>query len=356
MQDFIDETKLNEDALDVQEDSNEKSDEQEPYHKGINSVRFRKLQKKIRKQVSWAIRDFKMIEEGDVVMVCVSGGKDSYTLLDILLFLKRIAPVNFEVVAVNLDQKQPGFPEEVLPNYLNAQGIPHYILEKDTYSIVKSVVPEGKTYCSACSRLRRGSLYGFAKQIGATKIALGHHRDDILATFFLNLFHGGSLKAMPPKLLSDDKQNVLIRPLAYVGEKDIIKYAKYKDFPIIPCSLCGSQENLQRAMINDMLREWDDAHPQRLASIFKSLQNVAPSQLADRELFDFENLTLDRDEDERLFEGDNIQVGQVNELEQIGLPIKPDVQTFNPKFTSSDKQNDTQKADIKVIPTINPMV
>ena len=191
------------------------------------SAHFRKLQKKLRRQVSWAIRDFNMIEDGDVVMVCVSGGKDSYTLLDILLLLKRIAPIHFDIVAVNLDQKQPGYPEEVLPAYLNEQGIAHYILEKDTYSIVKSVVPEGKTYCSACSRLRRGSLYGFAKQIGATKIALGHHRDDMLATFFLNLFHGGALKSMPPKLLSDDKQNMLIRPLAYVEEKDIIEPPRY---------------------------------------------------------------------------------------------------------------------------------
>lgn len=354
-QNFINAAIISDDELDLQinaqdtvteNNTDEDIQEHEPYHKGVNSVRFRKLQKKIRKHVSWAIRDFNMIEEGDVVMVCISGGKDSYTLLDILLFLKRIAPVNFEVVAVNLDQKQPGFPDHILPEYLNQQGIPHYILEKDTYSIVKSVVPEGKTYCSACSRLRRGSLYGFAKQIGATKIALGHHRDDILATFFLNLFHGGSIKAMPPKLLSDDKQNVLIRPLAYVEEKDIIKYARYKDFPIIPCGLCGSQTNLQRAAINEMLREWDNAHPQRLASIFKGIQNVAPSQLADRELFDFEKLTLDRDNEERLFEGDNIQVGQTDELEDIGLPTQPKVKTFNPKYANKEG----------IIPTVNPIL
>lgn len=336
-------------------------DEPHELDDGIKSSRFKKLQKKLRKEVSWAIRDFKMIEDGDVVMVCISGGKDSFTLLDILLFLKRIAPINFEVVAVNLDQKQPGFPEEVLPRYLSEQGIPYYILEKDTYSIVKSVVPEGKTYCSACSRLRRGSLYGFAKQIGATKVALGHHRDDILATFFLNLFHGGSLKAMPPKLLSDDKQNILIRPLAYVAEKDIIRYANYKKFPIIPCNLCGSQENLQRAMINDMLREWDNAHPKRLASMFKALQNVAPSQLADRNLFDFEHLTLDRNDDERLFEGDNIQSGVTDELDKMGLPINPLVQSFNPKFQQEgDNSDDAQKADQKdklyKIPIINPLV
>lgn len=313
----------------------------------VNSVRFRKLQKKIRKQVSWAIRDFNMINDGDVVMVCVSGGKDSYTLLDILLFLKRIAPIHFDVVAVNLDQKQPNYPEHILPDYLNRQGIAHYILEKDTYSIVKSVVPEGKTYCSACSRLRRGSLYGFAKQIGATKIALGHHRDDILATFFLNLFHGGTLKAMPPKLLSDDEQNVLIRPLAYVEEKDIIKYARYKQFPIVPCGLCGSQENLQRAMINDMLRQWDNAHPQRLASIFRALQNVAPSQLADRNLFDFENLQLNRDDNQRHFEGDNIQVGQNTELKKMGLPTKPKLGSYG---------NDETNTASHKIPTINPLL
>ncbi|AAZ18625.1 conserved hypothetical protein [Psychrobacter arcticus 273-4] len=316
------------------------------------SAYFRKLQKKLRRQVSWAIRDFNMIEDGDVVMVCVSGGKDSYTLLDILLLLKRIAPIHFDIVAVNLDQKQPGYPEEVLPAYLNEQGIAHYILEKDTYSIVKSVVPEGKTYCSACSRLRRGSLYGFAKQIGATKIALGHHRDDMLATFFLNLFHGGALKSMPPKLLSDDKQNMLIRPLAYVEEKDIIEYARLKEFPIIPCNLCGSQTNLQRAIINDMLREWDDAHPQRLASIFKAMQNVAPSQLADRELFDFETLSLERDDNERLFEGDNIQAGQIESLAEIGLPVAPATQIFNPNFVDTEKGSHTPKK----IPTINPVI
>lgn len=329
------------------------------------TAQFRKLQKKLRRQVSWAIRDFNMIEDGDVIMVCVSGGKDSYTLLDILLLLKRVAPISFDIVAVNLDQKQPGYPEDVLPAYLNEQGIAHYILEKDTYSIVKSVVPEGKTYCSACSRLRRGSLYGFAKQIGATKIALGHHRDDMLATFFLNLFHGGALKSMPPKLLSDDKQNLLIRPLAYVEEKDIIEYARLKEFPIIPCNLCGSQTNLQRAIINDMLREWDDAHPQRLASIFKAMQNVAPSQLADRELFNFETLSLERDDNERLFEGDNIQAGQTDSLAEIGLPVAPKTQVFNPKFASNQDHNQQAETAGEItknssktqkIPTINPVI
>lgn len=324
----------------------------------MQSATLKKLQKKLRRQVSLAIQDFKMIEEGDVVMVCVSGGKDSYTLLDILLLLKRVAPIHFDIVAVNLDQKQPGYPEEVLPNYLNEQGIAHYILEKDTYSIVKSVIPEGKTYCSACSRLRRGSLYGFAKQIGATKIALGHHRDDMLATFFLNLFHGGALKSMPPKLLSDDKQNILIRPLAYVQEKDIIDYAALKQFPIIPCNLCGSQTNLQRAIINDMLREWDDAHPQRLASIFKAMQNVAPSQLADRELFDFETLTTERDDSERLFEGNNIQVGQQGTLDEMGLPTEPKKQVFSTNSSNTEHSvtaiNKSQQST--KIPTINPVL
>lgn len=258
------------------------------------TIDFNRLQKKLRRQVSHAIHDFNMIEDGDRVMVCVSGGKDSYTLLDILLQLQKIAPIKFEVVAVNLDQKQPDFPEDILPNYLSARGVPHYILEKDTYSIVKRLTPEGKTFCAVCSRLRRGSLYGFAEEIGATKVALGHHRDDMLATFFLNLFHGGSVKSMPPKLLSDDGRNMVIRPLAYIEEKDIVQYAQLREFPIIPCNLCGSQENLQRAKINQMLRDWDQQYPQRLASIFGALQNVAPSQLADRELFDFETLQITR--------------------------------------------------------------
>jgi len=251
---------------------------------------FNKLQKRLRRHVGQAISDYNMIEDGDKVMVCVSGGKDSYTMLDILLNLQMSAPIKFDIVAVNLDQKQPDFPEDVLPKYLTERGIPHYILEKDTYSIVKELTPEGKTYCAVCSRLRRGSLYGFAQEIGATKVALGHHRDDIMATLFLNLFYGGKLKAMPPKLLSDDGKNILIRPLAYCEEKDIIEYARYKAFPIIPCNLCGSQENLQRAKINEMLREWGKHHTGRLESIFTAIQNVAPSQLADRELFDFVSL------------------------------------------------------------------
>ncbi len=251
---------------------------------------FNKLQKRLRRLVGTAITDFNMIEEGDKVMVCLSGGKDSYTMLEILLNLQISAPVNFEIVAVNLDQKQPGFPEHILPEYLTRRGVPFYILEKDTYSIVKELTPEGKTFCAVCSRLRRGNLYAFAQEIGATKVALGHHRDDIMATLFLNMFHGGKLKAMPPKLLSDDGKNILIRPLAYCKEKDIAEFARLKGFPIIPCNLCGSQENLQRAMINEMLRDWDRQYPQRLDSMFTAIQNVAPSQLADRELFDFVNL------------------------------------------------------------------
>jgi tRNA 2-thiocytidine biosynthesis protein TtcA len=264
----------------------------------VGKTAFNKLQKRLRRLVGSAIEDYNMIEEGDRVMVCLSGGKDSYTMLEILMNLQQSAPVNFELIAVNLDQKQPGFPEHVLPEYLQKVGVPYHILERDTYSIVKEVVPEGKTTCGLCSRLRRGSLYGFAQQIGATKIALGHHRDDIVETLFLNMFYGGKLKAMPPKLLSDDKRNVLIRPLAYCKEVDIEKFARAKQFPIIPCNLCGSQENLQRQAIKSMLREWDRVHPGRTESIFSAIKNVAPSQLADTELFNFTGLELQRAEAE----------------------------------------------------------
>lgn len=249
-----------------------------------------KLQKKLRRETGRAIADFNMIQEGDKVMVCLSGGKDSYTMLEILRNLRHSAPVHFELVAVNLDQKQPGFPEHVLPEYLDKEGVAYHILEKDTYSIVKEKVPEGKTTCGLCSRLRRGSLYGFAEEIGANKIALGHHRDDIVETLFLNMFFGGKMKAMPPKLRSDDNRNVVIRPLAYCREKDIIQFAQYKQFPIIPCNLCGSQENLQRQNIKAMLHDWDKNHPGRIESIFSAVQNIAPSQLADPALFDFESL------------------------------------------------------------------
>ncbi len=253
-----------------------------------------KLHKRLRRNVGTAIADYNMIEEGDKVMVCLSGGKDSYCMLDILLHLQKTAPISFEIVAVNLDQKQPGFPPEVLPNYLTQIGVPFHILEKDTYSVVTEVIPEGKTYCSLCSRLRRGSLYGFAQQIGATKIALGHHRDDIIETLFLNMFYGGKLKAMPPKLLSDDKQNMVIRPLAYCKEEDLVSYTELKQFPIIPCNLCGSQDGLQRQVIKDMLVQWEKQHPGRMETIFASIKNVAPSQLADTDLFDFANLKIER--------------------------------------------------------------
>ncbi len=252
-----------------------------------------KLQKRLRREVGKAIADYNMIEAGDRVMVCLSGGKDSYTLLDILMGLQKTAPVPFELVAVNMDQKQPGFPEHVLPEYLTQLGVEYHIVEKDTYSIVKEIVPEGKTTCGLCSRLRRGTLYDFAQQIGASKIALGHHRDDIVETLFLNLFYGGKLKAMPPKLLSDDGRNVLIRPLAYCRESDIQAWADFRQFPIIPCNLCGSQENLQRQAIKQMLLDWEKAHPGRTETIFAAIRNVAPSQLADTSLFDFAGLQSD---------------------------------------------------------------
>jgi len=252
-----------------------------------------KLQKRIRRHVGQAIGDFNMIEDGDKVMVCLSGGKDSYAMLDILLNLKAHAPISFEVVAVNLDQKQPGFPEHILPEYLASLGIDYKIVEEDTYSIVKDKIPEGKTTCSLCSRLRRGILYRTASELGATKIALGHHRDDILETLFLNMFHGGKLKTMPPKLVSDDGKHVVIRPMAYCKESDLIKYADLKEFPIIPCNLCGSQENLQRQAIKQMLNEWEKRFPGRVESMFRSIQNVVPSHLMDHQQFDFKSITKD---------------------------------------------------------------
>jgi tRNA 2-thiocytidine biosynthesis protein TtcA len=260
---------------------------------------FNKLAKRIRRQVGDAIVDFGMIEEGDRVMVCLSGGKDSFGMLDVLMSLKEKAPVNFELIAVNLDQKQPGFPERVLPEYLTSLGVPFRIVEQDTYSIVKKVIPEGKTMCSLCSRLRRGVLYRVAGELGATKIALGHHRDDVLATFFLNLFHAGTLKAMPAKLLSDDGRHVVIRPLAYVAEEDLAAYAEAKAFPIIPCTLCGSQQNLQRQVVGRMLREWEKAEPGRIQSMLRALTDVRPSQLLDRKLFDFAGLRPNAKHDQR---------------------------------------------------------
>ncbi len=246
-----------------------------------------KLEKRLCREVGRAIVDYNMIEEGDRIMVCLSGGKDSYGMLDILLKLQARAPVNFELIAVNLDQKQPGFPADVLPNYLDLLGVKYHIENQDTYSIVKKVIPEGKTMCSLCSRLRRGILYRVANELGATKIALGHHRDDILQTLMLNMFFGGKLKGMPPKLVSDNGEHVVIRPLAYVAEKDLIAWAEHRQFPIIPCSLCGSQENLQRVQVGNMLREWEKKFPGRLDNMFSALQNVVPSHLMDTGLFPF---------------------------------------------------------------------
>lgn len=256
-----------------------------------------KLQKRLRRNVGKAVEDYNMIEEGDRVMVCLSGGKDSYGMLHILQCLQRNAPIKFDLIAVNLDQKQPGFPTDVLPNYLETLGIEYHILEKDTYSIVTSKVPEGKTYCGLCSRLRRGTLYGFALEIGATKIALGHHRDDIVETLFLNMFYQAKLKAMPPKLLADDKKNIIIRPLAYCRESDLQDLAELKQFPIIPCNLCGSQDGLQRQVIKTMLVDWERQYPGRIDSIFNALKDVSPSQLADTDLFDFTGLKLQRFEE-----------------------------------------------------------
>jgi tRNA 2-thiocytidine biosynthesis protein TtcA len=259
-----------------------------------NQLEANKLQKRLRRNVGQAVADYNMIESGDRIMVCLSGGKDSYAMLDILMNLQKNAPIDFELIAVNLDQKQPGFPEAVLPAYLDGLDIEYHILEKDTYSIVTSKIPEGKTYCSLCSRLRRGTLYGFAEQIGATKVALGHHRDDIVETLFLNMFFQGKLKAMPPKLLSDDKKNILIRPLAYCRETDLIALAELKQFPIIPCNLCGSQYGLQRNVVKSMLIGWEREFPGRIDSIFGAIKNISPSQLADVSLFDFTGLQLDR--------------------------------------------------------------
>lgn len=253
-----------------------------------------KLHKRLRKDVGRAIEDFSMIEEGDRIMVCISGGKDSLTMLQVLMSLREHAPINFDLLAVNLDQKQPGFPEDVLPTWFESIGAEYHIIEADTYSLVKEMVPDGKTYCGWCSRFRRGILYKYAKQHGYNKLALGHHRDDILGTLFLNLFHGGKMKTMPPKLLSDDKQNVVIRPLAYCREADIERYSELAELPIIPCNLCGAQDNLQRQVIKEMLQSWDRQYPGRLESIFRAVTDVVPSHMLDKNLFDFAGLVNER--------------------------------------------------------------
>lgn len=256
-----------------------------------NKTRYNKLQKRLRREMGQAIADYNMVEEGDRIMVCLSGGKDSYTMLDILLNLQKSAPINFELLAVNLDQKQPGFPEHILPEYLQAIKVPYHVIEQDTYSVVTSVIPEGKTTCGLCSRMRRGALYAYAEDNGFNKIALGHHRDDIIETFFLNMFYGGQLKAMPAKLKSDNGKHIVIRPLSYSREKDIAEFAELKKYPIIPCNLCGSQDNLQRVQMKKMLNQWDREFPGRIETIFNGMKNIKPSQLLDRQLFDFETLT-----------------------------------------------------------------
>ena len=264
----------------------------QPIHFEQHSTNFNRLKARLEHQVGKAIGDFNMIEDGDSVMVCLSGGKDSYTLLDILLALRKRAPIDFRIVAMNLDQKQPGFPVEVLPNYLKSIGVEYHIETQDTYSIVKEKIPEGKTTCSLCSRLRRGIIYRVAGELGANKIALGHHRDDMIETLFLNIFFGGKLKAMPPKLVTDKGDHIVIRPLAYCAEKDIARYARTLEFPIIPCNLCGAQENLQRQNIKEMLAVWERQYPGRSQTIFTAMQNVAPSHLLDGNLFDFKNIQL----------------------------------------------------------------
>ena len=257
------------------------------------SNNLQKLKKSLESRVGKAIGDYNMIADGDTILVCISGGKDSYTLLNILLALQQRAPVKFRLIAMNLDQKQPGFPADILPRYFESLGVEFRVVEADTYSVVKDKIPEGKTTCSLCSRLRRGIIYRTAKELGANKIALGHHRDDMVHTLFLNMIFGGKIKAMPPKLVTDDKAHIVIRPLAYCAENDIAKFARGMEFPIIPCNLCGSQENLQRQKIREMMQDWDKRYPGRSEAVFTSLQNIVPSHLADNELFDFRNLTLD---------------------------------------------------------------
>jgi len=287
-----------------------------------NKIEFNKLQKRLRRNVGKAIEDFNMIEDGDKIMVCLSGGKDSYTMLEILQNLQKSAPIHFDLVAVNLDQKQPGFPEEVLPNYLASLEVPFHIIEEDTYSIVKDKVPEGKTTCALCSRLRRGIIYSWAQKNGCTKIALGHHREDIMETLFLNMFFGGKMKSMPPKLLSDDGKNTVIRPLAYCREADIEKFSTLKEFPIIPCNLCGSQENLQRKQIKQMLKTWEHQFPGRVENIFRSISNVTPSHLMDSQLFPFKELTSElqvKRDSETLFDEPEVKQQSIDKINQENL-------------------------------------
>ncbi len=280
-----------------------------------------KLHKRLRRGVGQAIADFGMIEEGDKIMVCLSGGKDSYTLLDILLNLQQSAPINFSIVAVNLDQKQPGFPAHVLPTYLDGIGVDYQIVTEDTYSIVKEKIPEGKTTCSLCSRLRRGILYRTAKELGATKIALGHHRDDMIETMFLNMFYGGKMKSMPPKLISDNGEHIVIRPLAYCREKDIEKYATAREFPIIPCNLCGSQDGLQRQVVKEMLQDWDKRFPGRIETMFQAMQNIVPSHMVDKNLFDFAAVSKARAGE---FAGDTAFDKEVVPAKPVGLLAEDD--------------------------------
>ncbi|MBL4831636.1 MAG: tRNA 2-thiocytidine(32) synthetase TtcA [Aliivibrio sp.] len=289
-------------------------------------VTYNKLQKKLRRNTGNAIADFNMIEDGDKIMVCLSGGKDSFTMLEILQGLQKSAPISFELVAVNLDQKQPGFPEDILPAYLNKLGIEYKIVEEDTYSIVQDKLEPGKTTCSLCSRLRRGILYRTAKELGATKIALGHHRDDMLETLFLNMFHGGKIKSMPPKLVSDNGEHVVIRPLAYCKEKEIIKYAELSNYPIIPCNLCGSQPNMQRQNIKKMLNEWDIQFPGRIESMFRAMQNIVPSHMADHALFDFKSI----DKDSGVINGGDIGFDK----EEMPIVVEPELEVaeFDPKL------------------------
>lgn len=305
------------------------------------SYNFKKLQKRIRREVGKAISDFNMIEDGDRVMVCLSGGKDSYTLLDVLLYLQRIAPIQFSLIAVNLDQKQPGFPEHILPSYLEKLGVDFTIIEEDTYSIVKEKVPEGKTTCSLCSRLRRGILYRVSKELGATKIALGHHRDDMIETLFLNMFYGGKMKSMPPKLLSDNGEHVVIRPLAYCKEGDIARYSVTMDFPIIPCNLCGSQENLQRKNIKLMLQDWQKRFPGRVESMFSAMQNIVPSHMLDHKQFNFRHLDTNK-----LIQGE----GDIA-FDKLDVPhqFAPATDTsFDLSFNVSDKKVDDSTSPIVI--------